>query len=190
MFIETSKNLYESGADIIIDIVGMLGDCYPAKSIHVQCHNVSPYISKIYNKYRPQEHWGHCYVVTSTCYLPKKRNVLVAVCSASVCDSKKTGCYADHERLRSALTELNQWIEDTGHNFSLCIWKFCGARWTYEWDEILQIIEETIGSRTIYLCTGRNPTDPTPDPDYMEKMWGEATKPYYKKLWDYIKSIF
>lgn len=190
MFIETSKNLYECGADIIITITSIPGDCHPGHSINAQCIGAASKAQRVYNELRPHEHWGHCYVTSTTCYLRESRHVLVALCMASVRDNQRSPCYADHERLRSALKELNQWIEDSGHDFTICMQKFCGARWNYEWKEIMQILEETIGNRTVYLCRGFNTTDPIPDPDAMARLQAEITKPFHRQVIDFFKSLF
>lgn len=165
MIVESHKSLYECGADVIINIIGMSGNCFPSHSIFVQCTDSSLEETRIYNTYRPTEHWGHCFMVNSRCKLRESGRVWVALLSASEYNSKRKDCVANLKHLESSLKELNDWIEQNGNDKSVCIQHRCGAGWLYEWEPIIDILNRTLPNRKVIICHGYNTDVPLPD-DY------------------------
>lgn len=183
MIVESYKNLYDCGADIIIDIVGMQGDCYPGYSIDAQCLGAGLAFQQVYNKYRPQEHWGHCYMADCRCQLRETGRVWVALLSASDYNNKRKDCVANLKHLESALKELNDWIEQNGNNMSVCIQYKCGAGWDYEWEPILEILNRTLPDRKVIVTHGFNSETPLPN-DYGKPK--EQKHNWFLELLDFI----
>lgn len=163
LIVETYKNLFDCDADIIIDLIGMCGDCHPGHAISVQCTDVMLEATKVYNTYRPEDHWGHCYMVDSRCKLKDSGRVWVALLSASEKRPKRTDCVANLMHLESALKELDDWIEQSGYQLTVGFQYLCGAGWVHEWQPILDIVSRVLEKRKVYICHGQNSEMPLPD---------------------------